>query len=202
MLLALCSGARAAQAQSVDPAQPSYVDLMAVYEAYKKTAPFTRFERQLREQESRFAEELRLLAQVRYCTEAERREALQLKTKEQSTAQEKARLDALIKKSADVEAELARLSQKTMPSEDEILRIEELSRMRQDAARLIAREEDERRQRLVQMDQEAAREHQAELLKLVERVAREKKIPAILERSAVLFGGNDLTDDVIKKLPK
>jgi hypothetical protein len=36
----------------------------------------------------------------------------------------------------------------------------------------------------------------------VEKVAKDQKLAIIYERRAVLVGGNDLTDAVIKKLPK
>jgi Skp family chaperone for outer membrane proteins len=195
-------GAASAPAAAMDPTQPYFVDLGAVYEAYKKTSGFAQYERRLRAEQEKLNGEMRVLTQVRFCTEGERKEALALTNKSPQSPEEKARLEALLKKSADVEAELAALSQKAMPSENEVVRIEEIARMRQDAARYLIREEEERHNRLMRMDQEAVLEHQADLLKVVERVAKDKKIPAILERKAILFGGNDLTDEVLKKLPR
>ena len=37
---------------------------------------------------------------------------------------------------------------------------------------------------------------------VVTAIAKELKIPVIYDRRSVLFGGNDLTDDVVKRLPK
>jgi len=52
------------------------------------------------------------------------------------------------------------------------------------------------------MDAEVLDEVQGELLKLVEKVAKDNKVAVVYNRPSVLYGGNDLTPEVTKKLPK
>lgn len=186
----------------VDPNQASYVDLSRVLSEYRKSSAFLKFQKQLQERSTQFGEEMKFLADLPFITDAERQEAVTLKFKPTATAADKARVDVLIKKSADTGKELTDLSQKPKPTEEETKRIAALNTMRTDALRGLAREEIARREQLQKMDSDLTGQVQDELLKIVEKVAKELKIPVIYDRRSVLFGGNDLTEDVLKKLPK
>jgi Skp family chaperone for outer membrane proteins len=74
--------------------------------------------------------------------------------------------------------------------------------MRTDAAKNLAKAEADRRDKLRQMEEDATESVENDLLALVEKVAKEQKLDYVLERRSVLVGGNDVTDAVIKKLPK
>jgi Skp family chaperone for outer membrane proteins len=206
LIAGLCAAPVAALAApkggSPDPNAASYVDLNKVLQAYRKTGAFSKFQERLRDKSAQFGEEMKLLSDVRYLSDAERKEAVAIQAKPDATPAEKARLEALKKKSAAIDTELASLSQKASPSAAEVTRLKELNTLRGQAVQMLSREEGERQQTLRQMDMDLSAEVEGDLLKLVEKVAKDQKLPIIYERRAVLFGGNDLTDLVLKKLPK
>lgn len=198
---ALLSPASAAP-KKPDPDAPAFVNLSQVLAEYRKSAEFAKYQQKLREKGRQFNEEMQTLAQLRYCTDAERQEALALKAKPAPSDREKTRLAELMKKADTIDNELATLSQKKEPSEADSRRLGDLSKLRTDAARKLAEEESNRRDQMRRMETDLTAEVEIELLKVVEKVAKDQKIGTVYERRAVLFGGNDLTDDVIKKLPK
>ena len=185
-----------------NPDAPSYVDLTRVLAEYQKSTAFAKHGQKLREQSRVYSEEMEVLSKLRYNTEAERKEALALKARGKLTEKEQARFDELMKKSDAIDNEAAALSQKGKPTEAEAKRIQELSQIRSEALKGLAKEEADRRDSLRKLDSQLREEVENELLKHVEKVARDQKLPCIYERRAVLFGGNDLTDEVIKRLPK
>lgn len=203
---ALAVGAPPAHAakkgEAPDPSQASFVDLNRVLSEYRKSSAFQKYEKQLRDRSAQLGDEMKFLADLRFVTDAERKEAVEIKFKPAASAAEKARLEAILKKSADSEKELTDLSQKAKPTAAETKRIADLNTMRNETLRSLAREETTRREQLQRMDTELTAQVQDELLKLVEKVAREEKVPVIYDRRAVLFGGNDLTEEVLKKVPK
>lgn len=186
----------------IDPSAPSFVDLSRVLSEYRKTSAFSKYEQKLREKAKSFQEEMEVLTQLRYCTPAERQEALDLKAKPKLTDKEKARLEELMKKVDTLDNELSTLSQKANPTDADAKRIQELSKLRTDAIKNLAKEEADRRDQLRKLDNSALEEVQADMLKIVEKVAKDHKVAVVYNAPAVLFGGNDLTEDVLKKLPK
>ncbi len=185
-----------------DPAQPSYVDIKKVLGAYRQTSGFARYAQKIQEKTQEFARELEALAQLRYCTPEERKEALELKARPKLSDAQQQRLDALMKKTDTLESELAGLAQKLNPTDAEKKRISELSMMRTEAVRALAREDADRRDAIRKLQEDSLEEVENVLLEHVGKLAKEKKIVFIYERRAVLVGGNDLTDEVIKRLPK
>lgn len=193
------------KASAADPepnGTPSWVDLPRVMGAFRKTTAFTKYQVKLREQAKAFDDEMQLLAQLRYCTEEERAEAVALKAKPKPSAKDTARLTELTKKADSVDNEIATLSQKPNPTEAEAARILELSKKRTDAVKALGKEQFDRREQLRKMEASLMADVETDLLKLVEKVAKDQKLAIIYERRAVLVGGNDLTEAVIKKLPK
>jgi len=190
-----------AVAQEEDPGPP-FVDLKRVLEEYRKTTAFADFQVKIRNQAKVYAEEMKALAQLRYCTPAEREEAMALKAKGQPTAKELARIAELLKKADAVDNEMVQLSQKPKPSDADTKRVKDISRLRVEAAQMLAKEEANRQLRLRQMESDLMTEVEAELLKMVQGMAKEYKLPVIYERRALLTGGSDLTILVLKRLPK
>jgi Skp family chaperone for outer membrane proteins len=197
--VSLCAAVPAAAQEKPGPA---YVDLTRVLTEYRKTTAFQKLAVKMREQGRTFNEEMRTLAQVRYCTEPERKEALAIKAKPTPTPAETKRLEELTKKTDAIEAEHATLSQKQKPTDADTKRLQDIAQMRRDAVQMMAKEEADRRDAMRKMDQDLLMDVQGELLKMVEKLAKDQKYGAVYNRTAVLFGGVDLTDQVIKKLPK
>jgi outer membrane protein len=191
-----------AAARNVDPNEPSFVDLNQALAAYRKTTAFAKYAQKLTDQRKTFSDEMTALAQARYATDAERQEMLAIKANPKPTDRQTERLNELVKQSDAVDNELATLSQKANPTDAELKRITELSTRRTEAARNLAKEENDRRDKLRTLEADLMTNVENDLLKIVEKVAKDNKLTTIYERRAVLFGGNDLTDEVVKKLPK
>lgn len=202
MALALAAPSAAAPKPTFDPAAPSFVDINRLLGEYQKTKAYLKYEQKVREQSKKFTQEMELLVKVRHCTPMERQEALALSEKPKLDKKEQARFDELVKKSDEIEKELVTLGQKEKPSDEDAKRIAEISKMRQDAVRFIAKEEADRRDRTRDYRVQLLTEVEDELLALVTQLAKDRKIPVVYSRQAVLVGGNDLTDDIVKKLPK
>lgn len=181
---------------------PAWVDLPRVLQEYKKTSAYGKHQQKLREAARQFQTEMQTLAQLRYCTDQERTEALALKAKGRLTNTEQSRLDGLMKKADQVDNEASTLAQKNPPSDADTRRLAEISKLRTEAAKSLAKAEADRRDQLRQMEMEATTTVEDELLALVQKVAKDQKLDVIYERRAVLVGGVDLTDQVIKKLSK
>jgi len=204
LLLAAAAAPAGAAPKKPDfnPALPSFVDLNRVLAEYRKTPAFVKYQAKLREQAQGFSEEMQFLAQLRYCTPEEKKEALAIKAKGPTpTGKDKDRLDALMKKADTLDNELTMLGQKTKPTDQESKRMQDLSKMRTDAAQNLAKEEADRRDKLRALESDLMTEVEDTLLKVVDKVGKDLKVTTIYERRAVLTGGNDLTDEVIKKLP-
>lgn len=181
---------------------PAWVDLPKVLTEYRKTAAYAKHSQKLRDQARLFQTEMQTLAQLRYCTDQEREEALALKAKTKMNEKETARLDELMKRADKVDNEASVLSQKNPPSDADTKRLAEISKLRTDAAKNLAKAEADRRDKLRNMEIEATETVENELLALVEKLAKEQKLEVVYERRAVLVGGIDFTEQVIKKLPK
>jgi len=181
---------------------PAYVDLSKVLIEFRKTSAFSKYQVKLRDQAKQFDAEMQTLAQLRYCTDEERTEGLALKAKPTLNNKEKARLAELMKKADAVDNEISSLSQKPKPTSEDSARIVELSKRRTEAVKSLAKEQADRRDQLRKMESGLMADVETELLKMIEKLAKDQKLPTIYERRAILVGGNDLTELVIKKLPK
>lgn len=197
--------AATAAVQAADPpsTQPAFVDTDRVLTVFRKTPAFAQAQKQFSERAKELNEEMAFLAQLRYCTDAERKEALMIRSKGiTASAAERSKLDGWLKRADEVENEISRLSQKQNPTPEETNRIKALSDMRTQAAEQLAGAAADRRDQLRDLDNKLTEQVQEEILKLVERVAKDQRAPVVYARSAILFGGTDLTDHVIRKVGK
>lgn len=185
-----------------DPNAPGVVDLDRVLDEYRKTATYAKYQQRLADQEKSFNAEMTDLQKTRYSTSAERNELATLKQKAKPADPDKARIAELEGKSDRLDSELGVLSQKANPSADDTKRIQELAKMRADAEKSLNKEFADRQQKLRQLNAELTNTVQDELIKLVEKVAKDQKLISVFDRHALLVGGNDITDAVVKKLPK
>ncbi len=199
---ALAVPAAAAPKPTLDPSQPSYIDLNKVVAAYRRTAAFQKYGVRIRDKGRSFAQEMELIAQMRYATPEERQEAMALKAKPKLAPAEQARFDELMKTADKVENELTALSQNPEPTDAERKRITELSNKRTEAVKALSKEDADRREQMRKFEAALLEEVENEMLTLVGKVAKDQKLGVIYERRAVLLGGNDLTEEVIKRLPK
>ena len=72
--------------------------------------------------------------------------------------------------------------------------------MRKAALALLQDETDQRTEMLRKLEAEVLEDMQGQVLKKVAEVADSKGLTMVIDRQAILYGGQDLTPDVLKKL--
>lgn len=202
LAVALPSAVLAAPKTKVDPALPAYVAIQDLLAAYRKTPAYAKYQAKIRDQAKIFGDELKAMAQVRFASETERKEAVAIMAKPKPSDNEMKRFEELKKKSEAVDNERATLSQKETPTDADTKRLTELATMNTESVKMLAKEDADRREQLRKMETSLMVEVENELLKMVEKMAKEYKLPQIYERRALLFGGQDLTEEAISRLPK
>ena len=179
-----------------------YVHTQKVAEKYQETSSYSKMQARLQGELKALEGELKTLAKLRYASDAERQEGLAIAAKPTPSSKESERLTELTKRADEIDEEFARLSQKTEPSAADTKRLKDIAEMRSGAEQKLAREKTDRQQKLAALDAKLRTEMEADLLKIVEKMAREMKLAVVYDRSAILFGGTDVTDELIKRLPK
>lgn len=117
-----------------------------------------------------------------------------------ATAAERAAIAGLEKLNNDRDVELARLEGKPALTEDERKKYGELVAMRTQARQGIEDLKNKVQQQINERDEELTAQVFAKIEAGVEKVATEKKLTLVLLSKVVLFGGVDITDDVVKLL--
>ena len=201
-IIAPPAGAGGKKKPAFDPAIPSYVNIQQLLSEYRKTPAWGKYQARLRDRAKTYGLEMQALASVRFGTEEERKEALAIRAKDKLTDEETARMAELKKKTEAVANERAALAQKAKPSDEDAKRLQELAKLDTEAVRMLSKEDGDRREGVRRMEVELMSEVETELLKMVEKLAKDKKIDFIYERKALLFGGQDLTEEAVRRLPK
>ena len=187
-LTVLVLSAVAASAQSV-----GVVD----YEKLQDTPLYKSVAQELAAAHQNFANELDLRKNNELLTENEVQELITEAAKNPSSARAKELQDINTKR----EAEFTTLSQANPPSDEQKKRIEELSAMRKKSQQNrtnVAESMDKSMADLVDQKQKAFDSHVTDACKAV---ATEKKLSIIVMKAIVLYGGTDVTDEVLAKLP-
>ncbi|HTE20816.1 MAG TPA: OmpH family outer membrane protein [Armatimonadota bacterium] len=177
-----------------------FVDLGQVTEQIKKTSTWQVKTKEFEDKSSKFGDEFLYLQKIRYLTESERKELETLKAKTKASGTEQARIDELEKRSEALDKEFQQLAGTEKPSPEQDKRIKELSAMRQAAIDALQGEQEKRAATLRELQGAALESLQGEILKKVSEVADSKNLTLVVDRQAVLFGGQDVTPDVLRKL--
>ena len=99
------------------------------------------------------------------------------------------------------EAEYTTLSQANPPSDEQKKRIDELSQMQKKSAANLENVKESMTKTMEELFMAKQAALDAQIAKACEAVAAEKKLSVIVLKSAVLYGGVDVTEDVLAKLP-
>jgi len=177
-----------------------FVDLGQVTEQIKKTSTWQVRTKEFDDKRSRFSDEIQYLTKIRYLSESERKELDTLKAKTKASTQEQARIDELEKRSEALDKEFQQLAGTEKPTPEQDKRIKELSAMRQAAIDALQGEGEKRTAALRELEGTVLESMQGEILKKVSEVADSKNLTLVVDRQAVLFGGQDVTPDVLRKL--
>lgn len=190
----------AGMAQS-QPALPiGVVDMQRIVKEYQRLVQedkaFKEFARNLEE-------DLRARLTVRLLSPPEQEEYLRLwKKGPQATAEEQKRLRELEEKAKQAERRLEELSQKPDPSPQEKQDLERLRKAALEAQGRLEQLQQEYQRQLEERNRTVSEQLDRNIRNAISFVAGAKNLPLVLDREAVLFGGVDITNEVLAELNK
>jgi Skp family chaperone for outer membrane proteins len=193
-------GQTASAAPAADQAQKTaVVDIEKVY----SNAPRVK---QYSEELNAFGQDLGKKVDIRnkymMLNETEIQELVLLKTKSSRTSAEDTRMKELEEAERTRDAKYSTLQETKEPTEEQKTQLKELRDMRQkakDTLDALARDYDGQ---LKSKQQELLGKADVDIRDAITKVATAKSISMVLAKDAVLFGGTDITDDVIKNLDR
>jgi Skp family chaperone for outer membrane proteins len=177
-----------------------YVDLNKIMDQVKKTSTWVTMTKSFDDARAKYQGEIASLTKIRYLTATEKAELDQIRAKTSVTAGEKARIAELEGKSEALDKEAQTLAGVEKPTAEQSKRIEELSKLRQAAIANLQDETEKRSEQLRKLEEQVLDDMQAKILEQVKKVAESRNLGLVVDQRAVLFGGQDLTDDIMKKL--
>lgn len=155
---------------------------------------------------SKFVEECRAKLAVRQqklmLNEDELRELIDLKMKANPTAQQTERINAIEKIERDRDAELKQLQGAKEATEQQKARQKELQDMRQKSKDTGDAQEKDYQSAIQTKAQGLDAQFATEVQAAIKQVAEAKGLTLVFAKAQVLFGGTDVTDDVIAKLDR
>jgi Skp family chaperone for outer membrane proteins len=158
--------------------------------------------KQLEQLRAQFQNQLELKKDTIGLTEAEWTELNTLLARPAPSDKEKARIGELRGKTAKLDEELRDLRQKPTPADTEKSRLQELTRLFSSAETKLGTNKEALQDQLDQKRAELLDGLQDKLLKAVEEVAKEQGLAMVFDKQALLFGGENITSQVVGKLKK
>ncbi len=177
-----------------------YVDLALVTDKLKQTQEWQVMVKQFEDQRAKFRTEMQDLTKVRYLTDQERAEFQILKAKPKPSDSENARIKDLEGKSNKMDQEFQSLAGLEKPTAEQTTRLNDIQKTREKALEMLKDEEQKRAQQLAQTEADLLDKQQDKVLNIVKQVAQNKDLELVVDRQLILFGGQDLTPDVLKKV--
>jgi Skp family chaperone for outer membrane proteins len=181
-------------------ASVGFVDLGLVTDKLKQSQEWLVMVKQFEDNRSKFRTEMTDLTKVRYLSQQERAEFNNLKAKPKPSDSENARIKDLEGKSNKLDQEFQTLAGLEKPTKEQDDRLKEIAATREKALIMLKDEEQKRAQELDQMHVGMLDKQQEKILKIVGQVAQNKDLEMVVDRQLVLYGGQDVTPDVLKKL--
>ncbi|MFQ3549273.1 MAG: OmpH family outer membrane protein [Armatimonadota bacterium] len=168
---------------------------------YSEAPKIKQYMSELDKMKEEFKTKLDIRSQTLMLNETEINEIIDLKMKAQPTAQEKARIAELEAEGKKRDEELRTLIEIKDPNDQQRARLKELQDIQTKAkntGQAVAEDYDKQWQAKVkELDQKAL----ADIDAAVKEVAQAKGLSVVLAKAAVYYGGVDITQDVIQKLP-
>lgn len=177
-----------------------FVDLGRVTDQIKRTPIWQTMTQKYEDQAKKAQQDIADLTKIRYLTEAERKELETLRAKPKPTDAENARINALQAQSDLLDQEFQKLAGVEKPTPEQDARMKALAKLRENAVNALQEAAEKRSQALQKLEGEVLEEMQGKILKVVGDIADNRKLSMVIDRQAILYGGQDLTEDVLKKL--
>lgn len=194
VLLALLIPAALAQAQ--EP-RVGVVDMAKVLEGYKE---FQDSDQQYKTFLAERQQQLQERMAVRLLSEEELKEYQNLKAVAAPADEQKKRLEQLRAVAETRENELNTLSRLPSPSEEEKKRLSDLKAVADKSSAEIEQLQKRLSDEINARNKELSEKLNQKIEAALAAVAKDKRVDLILAKDAVLYGGRDLTDEVLTKL--
>lgn len=197
VIAVVCAACAPAAAQGATQPAVGVVDVQKAFNEYKVT---TASNEEINRMVESFRRELDIRASHRLLTEEEIKQLVQLRSKSPLTDADRSRIDELERISKQRDEELNALSNKSDLTEQERARLKELRDLanRNDAnGRTLA---EDYSQQVEQRKSQLSDKITADLREAIAKVAQSKGLATVVDKIAVLYGGVDITEDVIKTL--
>ncbi len=176
-----------------------FVDVQDVFKGYDKTV---KSNAELDALSKQLVAKLQAMEENMLLPESDLQELVVLRTKADLTDVEKTRLKALQDREITLDKELAELSVKKEPTAQEQARMKELQARKTQSKENANKVRDESEKSFQAKSKELSAGIREDIVKAIEAVAKDKKLTVVIDKEAVLFGGLDLTKDVLSKLKK
>ncbi|MEJ5297733.1 MAG: OmpH family outer membrane protein [Armatimonadota bacterium] len=197
VIAVVCAACAPVAAQGATQPAVGVVDVQKAFNEYKVT---TTSNEEINRMVESFRRELDIRASHRLLTEEEVKQLVQLRSKSPLTDADRSRIDELERISKQRDEELNALSNKSDLTEQERARLKELRDLanRNDAnGRTLA---EDYSQQVEQRKSQLSDKITADLKEAIAKVAQAKGLATVVDKIAVLYGGVDITEDVIKTL--
>lgn len=202
LVIALClvfsQAASLAYAQD-DNQDTGVVDLQKVWE---KAPRGQQYDEELREFQLGLTKKIDIRAQNLMLSDEEIKELIELMTKEQTTEAESARLQELQSLDRDRDKELKDLQVVASPNDEQKARLKTLQDMQKKSTETMQSIDRDYQEQIATKAEEYRSQFIVEIEEAIKAVAEEKKMKMVFDSMAALYGGTDITDDVIGKLDR
>ncbi len=197
------STAAPGQAQRNDRANSpvGYVDLAQVTDQLKKTTAWAGDLKRFEDERQKAFNELKLLNDTRYLSPSEREELRNLSAKPRPSSSEEQKIKDLLKRSDELDREFQTLSTVDKPTPAQDARLRQLTMLRETGRAGYQDEEQKRQAKLSDFQVSMLKQMDDRIRKIVEQVAEARKLTLVVDAQLVWYGGQDITPDVLKKLP-
>jgi len=192
-----CTGVSRALAQGAAQPAVGIVDIKKAFDEYKETKTSNT---EVDNMVKGFRTELDVRAENKLLTEAELNELIALKKKDTLTEPEKTRIEALTKLQKQRDEEVAQISNTPNATDQQKARLKELRELgakNEMAGRASA---DDASGQVDKRKDELSKKITDDLKAAITKVAQAKGLTLVVDKIAVLYGGVDITDEVIKIL--
>lgn len=176
------------------------VDVSKANAAIKRSGESQAVLGKVQELRQTFQSNTEYLTKVRYLSDKDRAELSNLKTSPTPAPADRSRIEELEAVSSRLDQEFQELAMVERPSKKQRQRLSELQSLRE--SRLAALKAEERRyaQLLSEMEVRLLDSEQKQLQDAAAEVARERQLDLVVDRQLVLFGGKDVTAELLARL--
>lgn len=176
------------------------VDVAKVEEALKQSSEWQQMTEQFEAQRVAFRSQMEVLSKYRYLSKDEREEVRRLTNDPSPSRDNRRRIEQLESKSYKLDREFQHLVEIARPSQKQRRRLMEIQSVRERHMELLRDGERERAQRLAQGEADLLAAQHGKVEKAAADVAREQQFELVVDRQFVLFGGQDATNEVLRRI--